>query len=589
MTTKRLNVGITSVQSVRPDYRYGSSLPHVPIRASAATPLLNIAGIASLPKNAVITSAKVWINQSDGPWSGSNTLTLMRHLTPFTWQVTWNTRPAATTSANQTKTGSAAGTWWSIDITPDVQAIVAGTRKNYGWRLATDSGTTHKVRSQEAAANQPYMEVVYQVPSKVPTNLSPQGGTVSTGSPVLTFSTGDDTVSVQVQVDPLTDDPPEFDTDEIDATAGVVDLSETFPGGTYAGLADGDTTYWRARAKGAAGWSNWSQWVSFSRADLGTADLTSPVATPADGTPPFEWTFTETQTSWQATLLDAAGRVLDDSGLVSGTDTAWTPSRGLTATGQSGTARIRLYDDVTDRIATSGSPTYAEDTVDFTVTFDGTVDPLDTLTATQTSGVPGVNLEGTRAAGVPDEVAIFRDDVQVARLPGTDVFDGTDFAWTDWTAPMNRETVYRVAPIVNNAVASTGPTVEVTPKCRGLWLIEPVSGQAIVLWGAVKGSFEGGDIATVHRPVAGPPVRRRLSGGVLTGVETGQVLDTDVISADDVLAAFEAFDLNDAGTRYRLVDGHVNLEVIAGDFILTPTPQSGVELIADGQFAFWSQ
>src|SRR5690349_3957593 len=107
MTTKRLAVGITSVQSAKPNYQYGSTLQQVPLKANAATPLLNIAGLNSLPKNAVITSAKVWINQYDA-MSGSNTWTLMRHLSAFTWQVTWNTRPAATTSASQTKSNPAA-------------------------------------------------------------------------------------------------------------------------------------------------------------------------------------------------------------------------------------------------------------------------------------------------------------------------------------------------------------------------------------------------------------------------------------------------------------------------------------------------
>ncbi len=587
MTTTRLNVGVTSVQSAKPDYRYGSEMQQVPIKASAATPLLNIAGLATIPKNAVITSAKVWINQYDGPWSGSNTLTLMRHLSAYTWQVTWNTRPAATTSASQTKSGSAAGTWWSIDITPDVQAIVSGTRKNYGWRLATSSATLHKMRTHRAAASQPYMEVVYQVPSKVPSNLAPQGGAVSIADPVLTFTTGDDTVAIQVQVDPDSDAvSPAFDSGEVAATAGVLDLADT----AYAGLADGDTTAWRARAKSASGWSAWSQWVEFSRADLETAALTSPTTTPSDGTPPFEWTFTGTQTAWEADLLDAAGKRLDGSGLVSGADTAWTPTKGLTATGQSGTARIRLYDDVT-RVATPGHPNYAEDTVDFTVDFDATVDPLDTLVASQTRSLPAVYLTGTRADGVPDEVAVFRDGVQVARMPGTDAFDGTDFAWTDWTAPMNREYTYRVAPIVNNAVAAGGPTVDVTPVCDGLWLVDPDSDTAAPLWGLDEGTWGAEDIATVHQPIGEDvsPVRRRLRRGVLTGTISGSVLDALTFPADDTLEAFETFSEADAGTVYQLIGGHLNRSVIVGDILVTPTPVTdAVKTVARVQFNFWS-
>lgn len=584
MTTKRLAVGITSVQSAKPNYQYGSSLQQVPLKANAATPLLNIAGLSSLPKNAVITSAKVWINQYDA-MSGSNTWTLMRHLSAFTWQVTWNTRPAATTSASQTKSNPAAGTWWNIDITADAQAIVSGTRKNYGWRLATDSSTLHKIRSHRAAASQPYMEVVYTIPAKVPTNLAPQGGAVSIGDPVLTFTTGDDTVAIQVQVDPASDGvSPDFDSGEVAATAGVLDLADT----AYAGLADAASTTWRARAKSASGWSAWSQWVTFERVDLEVAALTSPIATPADGTPPFEWTFSGTQTAWQADFLDSAGKVLDSSGLVAGADTAWTPARGLNATGSTGTARIRLHDDVT-RIATPGAPIYAEDTVDITVTFDGTVDPLDTLVAAQTANIPAVNLTGTRADGVPDEVAIFRDGVQVARMAGTDVFTGTAFAWTDWTAPMNSSTVYRVAPIVDNAVASGGPTVTVTPSCAGLWIVNPETAVGAVLWDSDEGSWDATDVATVHRPVAedAPVVRRRLRRVPLVGSLSGRAITVRDLDVDDTLDALDEFASDDAGTEYRIIAGHLNLRAIVGDILVTPVPYEKAETIAKVSLNFW--
>lgn len=584
MTTKRLAVGVTSVQSAKPNYQYGSALQQVPLKANAASPLLNIAGLNSLPKDAIITSAKVWINQFDAH-SGSHTWTLMRHLSAYTWQVTWNTRPAATTSASQTKSNSPISTWWDIDITADAQAIVSGTRKNYGWRLATNSSALHKIRSHRASVRQPYMEVVYEVPAKVPANLAPQGGAVSIADPVLTFTCGDDTVAIQVQVDPASDGvSPDFDSGEVAATAGVLDLADT----AYAGLADGDSTTWRARAKSASGWSGWSQWVTFERVDLEVAALTSPITTPADSTPPFEWTFTGTQTAWQADFLSSGGTVIDSSGLVAGADTAWTPTKGLAGTGATGTARIRLFDDVT-RIATPGAPIYAEDTVDITVTFDGTVDPLDTLVAAQTASVPAVYLTGTRADGVPDEVAIFRDGIQVARMAGTDVFTGTAFAWTDWTAPMNTETTYRVAPIVNNAIASGGPTVDVTPACAGLWIVNPETGVGAVLWDSDEGSWDATDVATVHRPVAedAPVVRRRLRRVPLVGSLSGRALTVRDLDVDDTLDALGEFASDDAGTVYRIIAGHLNLAAIVGDILVTPVPYEKAETIAKVSLNFW--
>jgi hypothetical protein len=390
VSTYRVLLTAVSVQSAKPSYHYGV-LPAVPIKDGAAYMLVR-AGV-SLPRNAVITSAKIWVNQYDSI-SGGLTLSVRRNFTAWPKGVTWSTKPAVTDTTHTRNLSSAFALWWDIDVTADVQGFVAGTKANYGWRIMSNSSFAHKWLGSSAARRQPYLEITYVIPPKVPTGLSPQGGAVTVDKPVLTFAVGSDTLSVQVQVDAAADSvSPDFDSGEIVATAGVVDLAET----AYAGLADGSTTYWRARAKNSYGWSAWSAWVDFSRNDLDAVTITDPTATPADGSPPFVWSFAGTQTAWQATLLDALGVVLDDSGVVAGTDTDWTPTKGLAENGDQGTARVRVWDDVT-RIATSGQPAYSEASVNFTVTFDGTVDPMDTLVAAQVAGSPGVVLTGTRAA-----------------------------------------------------------------------------------------------------------------------------------------------------------------------------------------------
>lgn len=585
-STYKVMLAAVSVQQAKPSYHYGR-LPRIPIKDSAANMLIRAA--VSLPKNAVITSAKIWLNQHDAI-SGSLTLTARRNATAWPKGVTWNTRPGLTDSSHTlAKSSPSAGTWWGIDVTADVQGFVSGTKANYGWRITSSSSTLHKWKGSTADVRQPYLQVTYIIPAKVPSGLSPAGGAVATDKPVLTFAVGSDTLSVQVQVDAAADSvSPDFDSGEISATAGVVDLGAT----SYTGLADGSSTYWRARAKNAYGWSAWSSWVQFSRNDPDTVTLTDPTATPADGSPPFVWTFGGTQTAWQATLLDADGKVLDDSGVQAGTDTDWTPTRGLVANGAQGTARVRVWDDVT-RIATPGVPAYSEDTVDFTVAFDGTVAPMDTLSATQTAGSPGITFTGTRAAGIPDEVAVFRNGVQVDRFPGTDIFtSSTDFEWTDWSAPLNKEAVYRLAPVVNGAVASGGPTETLTPTGLGLWLVDPATGAVAVLWGTDEGSWDAADVATVHNIVGsgGGFVRRRLRRGVIAGSVSGTVVDARGVDAADTLAALEdVFPTNDAGNVYRLIAGHLNLPVIAGDFLVAPTPMSDAsDTVAKAQFNFWS-
>lgn len=584
MSTYRALLTTVSVQQAKPSYYFGH-LPRTPIVSGAAYMLVRAS--VSLPRNAVITSAKLWINQYDSI-AGGLTLSVRRNYTAWPKAVTWSTKPAVTDVTHTRALSSAPGLWWDIDVTSDVQGFVSGTKANYGWRIMSNSTFAHKWRGSGADIRQPYLMVTYVIPAKVPTNLSPAGGSVAVDKPVLTFAVDSGTVGIQVQVDAAADAAsPDFDSGEVVATAGVLDLVDT----TYAGLADGSSTYWRARAKNSYGWSPWSAWVTFSRDDLDAITLISPTDPTADGSPPFLWSFPGTQTAWQATLLDANNGVLADSGVVAGTDTDWTPARGLAANGDQGVARVRVWDDVT-RIATPGVAAYSEVALPFTVAFDGTVDPMDTLTATQVGGSPGVVLAGTRAAGIPDEVAVFRNGVQVARFPGGDVFTtATDFSWTDWTAPLNEAATYRLAPVVNGAVASGGPTPTITPNAVGLWLVDPATDTVAYLWGNDEGSWDASDVATVHVPVStdSPVVRRRLRRGTMTGSISGVVVDAQGIPATTTLAALDAFAGNDAGTVYRLIAGHLNLSVIAGDFLVAPSPISGPsDTVAKAQFNFWS-
>jgi hypothetical protein len=74
----------------------------------------------------------------------------------------------------------------------------------------------------------------------------------------------------------------------------------------------------------------------------------------------------------------------------------------------------------------------------------------------------------------------------------------------------------------------------------------------------------------------------------MMGSISGDVLDALGFTAADTLDALETFRANDAGTEYRLIAGHLNLAVIAGDFVVAPTPlSSGGDVVAKAQFNFW--
>jgi hypothetical protein len=579
-----------SVQAAKPSKSFGT-LADVPIKNGTAEVLTRAKVPDEIPAGSVITSALFMVAQNDD-WAGAVTIGLHRNETSWLATETWNGRPAAVATATGTDahTGSHTWDWWAVDVTDDIQAWLDKTiRYNWGWVLRTNSATLHKLRGKKATSRQPHLVIEYVPPAKVPANLSPQGGAVSVAKPVLTFSTSDGTESIQVQIDAAADAvTPDFDSGEVAATGGKLNLAAT----AYAGLADGSTTYWRARAKSAAGWSAWSSWVSFSRDDLGSVALTAPTATPGDTTPPFAWTFTGgTQQSWQADILDPAGKILRSSGRQAGTADDWTatPLEG-DYFGKTLTARIRVWDDVV-RIATPGAATYVEDTVDYVATFTGTVDPMDDLTATQPVKVsPGVLLTGSRAAGIPDEVAVFHDGVLVARLDGADCFtSSTDFEFTDWWCRMGREVTITLVPVVNGEFADDPPEATITPRCSGLWLVDPATGTAVVLWGVEEGDVAKADLSAEHQTTDGRVIRRRLSNGVKTGSERGDIFDAQGQAADDTIAALEEFETNDAGTVYRLIDGQLNTAVIAGNFLRDTTILENLdnEVFSVGSFSWW--
>lgn len=586
MTVVAVFPSFISVQSSKPSTSFGS-LANTPIK-NGTKEVLTRAALPTIPKGSVITSAVYRVAQNDN-WAGSVTLGLHRNETSWLATDSWNERPSAVAGASGTDTqsGTSALNWWEIDVTADVQGWYDRSIKyNWGWVLRTNSSTLHYIRGRKATSRHPHLVITYEPPAKVPTGLSPAGGAVSIAKPVLTFDTSDNTISIQVQIDPAADGvSPDFDSGEVASTGGNLDLGST----AYAGLADGSTTYWRARAKSVAGWSAYSSWVDFSRADLDAVTLTAPGATPADSTPPFAWTFGGTQTAWQADIL-FGNHVLRSSGLRSGTDNDWTatPLEG-SYFGALLTARVRVWDDVT-RIATPGTPAYSQDTTTYTATFTGSVDPMDTLDADQTSGSPGIVLTGTRAAGIPDEVAVFHDDALVARLEGADVFTtATDFEFTDWWARMGREVEISVVAIVNGEFAADSPSVTLTPHCAGLWLVEPASGVGAVLWGQDAGSWASPDVATEHRTIDGEIKRRRLANLPMSGSMSGKIEDVRSFDADDTIDAFDTFAGLDASTVYRLIAGQMNLAVIAGNFLVTPTSNEnlGDQTISRGEFDWW--
>lgn len=587
MTTRTLSMSAFSVQSAKPNYAYGQlALP--PLRTGQKALLVRAAIPTDIPKNAVVLSAKVRVTTTTSmPAAGGVRLELRRNLAVLRSTATWNNAPtySGTLSGSLEKINPGPSAW-EIDVTSDVQMFVSGWARNLGWRLSTDHTVTFYMRGATAPVNRPVLIIDYAVPGGRPTDLMPAGGAVATDEPTLTFTVPDDTVAVQVQVDPDADGvAPLFDSGEVVSTGGLVDLAAT----AYApGWVGGESTQWRARYKHSSlGWGAWSSWVSYSYQPQGTVTIVTPTATPSDLSPTVSWTFSGAQTSWRVRLLSASNKVLADSGNRAGTDTAWEPPTGFKSNGDTGTIEVRVRDDL-ERIGVAGHPAAAIATLGVTITADGTVPPMAALTAAFDGLTPLVTLTGTRSE-IPDEVIIFRNGDRVARLDGTEVFTGTAFSWVDTTAPTNRELTYRVAPVVAGKVAAGGPVATVTLTCQGVWLLDPDTGDAAVIWGTDEGTWEQPDMAVVHQAISGRMIRRRLGRSPLSGTITGTVGTAAGVNAEDVIETLEGFAEADAGQVFRMVAGHLNIGVNIGDVTVAPTPLSNRAngMIATASWAFW--
>lgn len=590
MPTLTLPVSAYSIQSAKSSQKYGMITP-LPVQLSIAAVLASVS-VAKIPRGAVVSSAVLqWWGW--GTFTGTSTLAVTLPTQAWNSSVTWASRPSLTAAvATVSKTSPVAGAQWSFDITASVQAWVSGTSTNNGLQLAQTSGPAMKMRGTKATEAQPVLVVTYSMVPPAPTNLSPSSGVVSLAKPTLSFDADDGITQARVQISsPPGGGTPDYDV-TVNVVAGLVDLSTT----AYTGLADGAVKVWRVQQKNSLGWSPWSAWATVARSSKPVLTITSPPSgTITDGTPPVQWSLaTGVQTAWQVDFFDAATKLLATSGKTSGTANSWTPPRGLVSDGQAGTIKVTVWDDV-DRSSGPGDPVTIVAYLPVTLTLSNSVTPVDSINVTQQQPSPVVILTGARAAGIPDEVIVYRNGVQVGRYPGTSVFAGTSYTIRDATAPMSTPATYRVAAVVNGVIAKGGPTKTYTPTCAGIWLFDAADPtQAAVIWTgeeqdqtAPEQSIEhvpisaDGDIEVVRRRMVRLPPQGSVDGTLVDGLGT-------LASASEV--ALAAFAQNDAGHLYRLVLGRQNYLCIVGNIDMDEQSTDNVaQRVVGAGFDWWAK
>lgn len=590
------------VLSAAPNTNF-STAPRLRVQSGAAESFVFFKSPVPTGGDYTVTSAILRL-RGDTSIAGSVTVSAQRVNSSWkTRLLTWNNKPGVVGSVvSDTVVDPTNQSWFEIDVTAHVQSIANGA-PNYGWKLTSSSGTLLRLWSLDGAQYKPTLIVEYTDKPEKTGMLTPYGGlAVATDKPVLRFSFSDpggddglDAVNVQIDAGNVFTSGVDFDSGWVSTSVPELDLSTT----AYAGLADGATTYWRARTRDdAGGISDWSDVASFSRDDKGTLTITSPAAAPSnfvdEFTPPIAWTFTgETQKAYRVRvgLASNPGVWRYDSGKIVSTATEHTlplsvNGRRILFDDQTYVVQVLIW-DTKDRVGV----THVASSREFTVQYDATVDAATALTATAGSmGRPWVTLDWQRAT-LPDEWIIMRDGevIERADIASDLLVSGTAYQFVDYTARPFIEHTYKIKAVVNNKTALSNPTATITPECKGFWLVNDDATLEVLLSGDDIENMAYGEDAAVHIPLGADSATRIVAGmrglegsfaGIIRTTEDGRTWDD---WKQDLLAMKAS-----PSTVYRAAFGDENIPVVLGDVSVSPsrdTNSFNMALVAS--VAFW--
>ncbi|TKT03448.1 DNRLRE domain-containing protein [Streptomyces lasalocidi] len=554
------------------------------------------------PKGVTILSAKLRLTTRYAE-STSRTVTLKKITQGWmSTKVTWNNKPAVTNTDAKTLTKSTSPqyTVWEFDVTSHMQAVADGALW-FGWRIETSNASSFaQFYSANASVSgrsvKPTLEVVYiEKPSK-PTQLAPAGGRVTAlAKPVLRFDFTDAQGSTtmqgfQVQMNATNSfTSPSFDTGTVLASVPQLDLNDT----AFAGLSDGQTIYWRVRVQDDSGlWSAWSDATSFTRRVKPTLTILNPPANVIDEpTPPIIWSLTGgTQTAWQVIVKNDNGDWLHTSGKTTSTDTDYTiPAGVIKYNNVNYGLEVRVWDTY-NRESTPGDTAWIAAAKTVSYAYDATTDPVTSLTATLQYPKPVVTLTWQRSLA-PDSFVVRRDgEIIKAYLEPVDALvSGTTYEYVDYDASPGRTHTYSVDAVVNGKTSSGSPTVTITPKTVGIWLMDPDEDIYVQILDADEGTWNMGEEAGIFSPLGGTKsvrVTQALRGyeGSLSGriAETPDSLGTIQEQEEDIWKLKSR-----PGKTYTLALSDISMKVVIGNVVVAPLPTR--ETIKKVSFEFWAQ
>lgn len=561
-----INIPITtySTRSAKSSHPYGSPA-NMPLKANTARMLMRVP-VDRIPLDAVITEAtlKIYANRTVG---GNASLTVREIMTSWKASVTWARQPTYGAAAIDTaeKTGGvSAGEEIAFDI---LSWLVQ--RKRPGLMVEGPGGVAVGVYGSSAPSLKPVVTVSYYVPARTPSNMAPDGGSVSVAKPILTYSGDSDMTEQRIEysIDGTTIS---YTTGWIPATVGRFVPTAASPALTNGGAG----IYWRATTRGANGTSEVGPWAFYEYDALPSANIDWPVngSSSFDGSPPLSWT-APAQTSWRATL-HGNGVLVAESPLNVSTDKTWDAPNAVAVPNVVGKFTLYVRDGV-NRVAAEGAPVERVVTTSFTTSL---ADRWVTVTNGQAVfDEPVVTITGETVV-TPGEIGLYRDGDMIPLwdddekmypqwAPASAFLQDGQITIKDYTAPMRGDHVYSIAMQGGGLGAGSlsGP-IRVNTFSPSVWLIDPRTGESLEVLGdggVPVVSQEVVEASILHTPVntglKTEPKRRRLTRTTRYGAVEGLVENKD----EETLLKWMT---DNSGLHYRLAFGRVNWSVIYGDY-----------------------
>lgn len=450
--------------------------------------------------------------QLAGTWSGSF------------WSLTWANKPSGIgPRTDSTLTGTIRdGQAWDIDVTAQMQKVADGTPFT-GVLLwgPNDNGDALGVDGRPGRV--PTLTVDWSEAPLPPSELEPYGNAiVGTPTPVLRWDFFDhvgetDMAAYQIQTAATETGfgTPSWDSGEVEASVCQADLSGT----GFAPPTPGVQVWWRVRNRNASGaWSGWSdparwRWmrlpqVSLLNPNAAAWDPSSPtveVPTVTDPTPPISWSISPgdggAPNCWRVLIRrwqDGHWSAAADSGMVTSTQTRWTPPVALTQAGAY-QVEVRVWDRQPSRRDVPGVPIHGSAFTNFEYRPVSTVVPPSTLMADTGAVTPRVALSWQRNEE-PDEWIVTRDGQPLSRRPGSDLMSKPgQYTIPDALCPNGPHT-WAVQAVVDGK-ASEAVTVEAVESHQGTWLVDTDDRRMVCIVGDGDHEMSMPETTTVLEPL----------------------------------------------------------------------------------------